>query len=432
MDKKVLIISYYWPPSGGSGVQRWVKFAKYLHQFSWKAVVYTPSNPSFTSIDPSLEAEVPSNVEVIKKAIIEPYGIYNRLVSRRPSDKQINPITGGKKTWKERLFLSIRANLFIPDPRITWYLPSVSYLSKYLKENKIDIIVSTGPPHSMHLIAKSLSKKFNIPWIADFRDPWTKIFYFKHLPLLPFVEKIYHKLEKSVLDSASAVVAVSPFVQADFQKMTDTPVHLITNGYDEEDFAQLVEEDAYFNICHTGLLVSNGNPKVLWDIIAEKLQEDSLFARLLRIRLVGNTDKEVLDYLESKNLGQYVVNLGYQKHKFAIRELKNASMLILPVRQEPETRAILPGKLFEYLASSKPILGIGMKDSAMSGLLDEQGAGKVFDWDDKQGIRDFIDKCFNEFNGFESVERKRDVSAFSRKNLTKKMVELMDSLIQQS
>ena len=246
--KRVLIITYYWPPSGGSGVQRWVKFAKYLPKEGWQPVIYTPENPELTTIDKTLAAEIPPEAEVVKTHIFEPYGIYRKLMGKGSSTdlkaltsagsdgNEVNPVNGGKKSWKQKLSLYIRGNFFIPDPRIMWVRPSVKFLKSYLKKHPVDAIVSTGPPQSMHLIGLELSKATGLPWLADFRDPWTKIFYFKHLELTHRSEAKHQALEKKVVDGATRVIAVSPMVKKDFEAITSTPVELITNGFDEEDF----------------------------------------------------------------------------------------------------------------------------------------------------------------------------------------------------
>ena len=192
--KRVLVISYYWPPSGGSGVQRWVKFAKYLPSEGWQPVIYTPSNPEYTAVDHSLEADIPAQAEIIRRPILEPYGIYRALMGKGASvdiksltagarEGEVTEISSGKKSFKQRLSLWIRGNLFVPDPRVTWLRPSVRFLCKYLKEHPVDVIVTTGPPQSMHLIGEKVHAKTGIPWIADFRDPWTQMYYLKHLPL---------------------------------------------------------------------------------------------------------------------------------------------------------------------------------------------------------------------------------------------------------
>ena len=438
--KRVLIITYYWPPSGGSGVQRWVKFAKYLPKEGWQPVIYTPENPELTTIDKTLAAEIPREAEIVKTHIFEPYGIYRKLMGKGSSTdlkaltsagsdgNEVNPVNGGKKSWKQKLSLYIRGNFFIPDPRIMWARPSVKFLKSYLKKHPVDAIVSTGPPQSMHLIGLELSKATGLPWLADFRDPWTKIFYFKHLELTPRSEAKHQALEKKVGDGATRVIAVSPMVKKDFEAITSTPVELITNGFDEEDFNDPFEADEYFNITHTGLFASDGDPEILWKVLAAKCQEDKEFRKLLRIRLVGKTDQEIVNSIETAGLGPNLVNLGYQSHEVAVREQRNASVLILPLRKEPEYEAVLPGKLFEYLASRRPILGIGQTDGAMAQVVRNTGSGIVYDWNDEQKIRRWVDFSWEEFKNHELLDNATDISMYSRRRLTKRLASLLEEI----
>ena len=429
--KRVLVISYYWPPSGGSGVQRWVKFSKYLPSEGWQPVIYTPENPELTTTDFSLEEEIPQEAEIIKTHIFEPYGIYRKLSGSGKNEEQseVNPINAQKKTLKQKISMLIRGNLFIPDPRCMWISPSVKFLKKYLKEHPADIIISTGPPHSMHLIAKGVAQATGIPWIADFRDPWTKMFYFKHLGLSSWAEKRHKALEKTVLDSADAIVAVSPLVQEEFQEMTSTPVHLITNGYDEEDFDQVVEQDGYFNITHTGLFASDGDPEALWAALAQKCREDKEFSEMLRIRLAGKNDKAIISSIINAGLAAKLRDIGYVSHQDAVREQKNASVLILPLRKEPEYKATIPGKLFEYLASRKPVLGIGQKDGAMARILESSKAGVVSDWNEYADIYRHISNYWELFKADKLEAGTENIEKYTRKALTRDMAALMDSLI---
>ena len=433
--KRVLVISYYWPPAGGSGVQRWVKFARYLPAEDWQPVIYTPENPEMTTVDRTLEDEIPQEAEILKTRITEPYNLYRALTGKKAGDPsgnmgEVNPISGGRKSLSGKIALAIRGNLFIPDPRCLWIRPSVRFLEKYLKEHPVDIIVSTGPPHSMHIIAMKVAKKTGIPWIADFRDPWTRIFYFKHLPLTSWARHRHLSLEKKVLDSASAIVTVTKPLAAEFRTMTKTPVHCITNGFDESDFRQIIEPDGFFNITHTGLFASDGNPGTLWKVLEDKCAEDKEFKDMLRIRLVGKTDKEVTESIMANGLAENLRNLGYQTHLVATREQMGASMLLLPQRREPEFKAVLTGKLFEYLASGHPILGIGMTEGAMAEVLEETGRGRMVDWDDYGGTRAFIETCWKGFKEDCTAPVKGDISQYSRRELTARMARLMESLIE--
>ena len=433
--KRVLVITYYWPPAGGSGVQRWVKFSKYLPSEGWQPVIYTPENPEMQSEDSSLGADVPPQAEVIRRPITEIYSLYRRLTGKSASRSQVNMVNAQKKSLAGRLMMWARGKFFVPDPRVSWVRPSVKFLKKYLREHPVDVIVSTGPPHSMHLIAQTVSLATGIPWISDFRDPWTKIFYFKHLHLSSRTVRKHERLEKSVLDGSTAVIAVSPLVQEEFREMTSSPVELITNGFDPEDYAGAKESDKeFFTICHTGQFAADGNPDVLWKVLAGKAAEDDKFAKKLRIRLAGVSDEAVLSSIREAGLGENLVDLGYVDHGTAVREQCGASVLILPLRKEPEYRATLPGKLFEYLGAGRPILGIGQTDGAMARVVADAGAGMTADWSDQDAISSYIDRAWEAFLndschlGSDGLFPGGNIDAYSRKNTTACLAALLDKV----
>ena len=448
--KRVLIIAYYWPPAGGSGVQRWVKFAKYLPSDGWQPVVCTPLNPEYYSKDETLARDVPPEAEVLRLKITEPYGIYRRLMgkssstdmktltssaadasnARGESSDNVNPISAEHKSLKQKISLWVRANLFIPDPRIWWLGPCSRQLKKYLKEHPVDVIVTTGPPQSMHLIGRRLSKATGIPWVADFRDPWTKMFYFKHLPLTKYSLKKHLRLEKAVLDDATAVIAVTPLVQKDFQAETSTPVHLITNGFDEDDFAKVNKglaegRENKFRAVHTGIFAADGNPLVLWDVLAELCRKDEGFRNRLEIRLAGKVDEAIVEAIRSRGLGDNLVLIGYVSHERAVAEQQCADLLLLPLRQEPEYRSVLPGKIFEYLAARRPVLGIGQPDGIAAKVLEDSGAGVMRDWDDVDGIRETVQAVFE---GRLSCDGNADLEKYTRRSLTRQLSALLCSL----
>ena len=418
-------------------MQRWVKFAKYLPLEGWQPVIYTPENPEQLAIDETLAAEIPAEAEVIKTRIVEPYEIYKNVLRKSGHSKEaveVNPVNAQNKSFLQKAAMWVRGNLFRPDPRCLWIGPSVRFLKKYLQEHPVDLIVSTGPPQSMHLIGRRLAKETGLPWIADFRDPWTKIFYFKHLSMTRATEKWHEKMEKKVLDEASVVVAVSPLVQQEFQQMTQTPVELITNGFDECDFdGERYREaeggpDREFCITHTGLFAADGNPTVLWDVLANKCASDEVFRKALKIKLIGKTDDSILTALREAGLERVVEDMGYQPHAVAVDEQRKASLLILPLRKEPEYKAVLPGKLFEYLASWRPVLGIGQPDGAMSIILNTTKTGLVLDWEDKMSIARFIDLCWERHLAGGLTVDDADISQFTRRNLTHRMAQLFDTL----
>ena len=443
--KRLLIITYYWPPTGGSGVQRWVKFSKYLPEFGWQPVVYTPENPEQLARDESLLADIPACAEVVKTRILEPYELYRRLTGGKKGEGEVNPVNAQEKSWKQRLSLWVRGNCFVPDPRIGWVRPSVRFLKKYLAEHPVDAVVTTGPPHSVHLIGLGLKKALGLRWIADFRDPWTEMFYYKHLGLGPAADRRHHRLEQAVLDGADAVISVSPPVAADFRAKTQTPVVLITNGFDEDDFAEAGEPSSgapgvqFFpdpengsekildtpapqrprtkvRLVHTGLFAADGNPLNLWDALAERCAADPAFRERLQIRLAGKVDAAVTEAVRERGLGGNLIELGYLPHDETVREQRAADVLLLPLRREPEYAKVLPGKIFEYLAARRPVLGIGQEDGAAAAVLRDAAAGQMFDWDKKDELLAFLDAEHPQTEGIEK---------YTRRALTAQLAELL-------
>ena len=429
--KRVLVIAYYWPPSGGSGVQRWVKFVKYLPAEGWEPVVFAPLNADYPSLDPSFEAEVPASVEVLRGRIWEPYAAYRKLLGGKNASTQVTEISSGKKSWKQKLSLWIRANLFVPDPRVGWVKPSVKTLKKYLADHPVDAIVTTGPPHSVHLIGQRLHKALGTPWIPDFRDPWSRMYYLKYLPMTGRTWRKLRSQEQAVLDECSTVLACTPLVQEDFRAQTKTPVACITNGFDEEDFlGPAPEGDGLFNITHTGLFAADGNPFTLWKVLGQMAAEDAEFKAALRLRLVGKVDREVLEALSAEGLADNVVALGPQNHAAAVKEQRSATMLILPLRNDPEYRPILPGKLFEYLAARRPVLGIGQVDGAMARVLRQTQAGITAGWADETAMREFIGEAWQQYRSGGVPATTGEIGPYSRRATAHALAELLDNVSQ--
>ena len=425
--KRVLVIAYYWPPSGGSGVQRWVKFCKYLPAEGWQPVVFAPEGADYPSLDPSLEAEVPPEAEVMRGSIREPYAAYRKLTGAKST--QVTEISSGKKTWKQKLSLWIRANVFVPDPRVGWVKPSVKTLQAYLKEHPVDVMVTTGPPQSVHLIGQRLHRATGIPWIADFRDPWTRMYYLKYLPMTARTWRRLKAQEHSVLDACSTVLACTPLMQEEFQAQTATPVACITNGYDEEDFAgPAPEADGFFNLTHTGLFAADGNPLTLWKVLGEMAACEPAFQEKFRLRLAGKVDREVLEALAENGLRDNVVALGSCDHATAVQEQRAATVLLLPLRNDPQYRPILPGKLFEYLAARRPVLGIGQPDGAMARVLTDTRAGVTVDWNDEAALRTFLADKWRQFRDGGVPATTGAIEAYTRRATTEKLAQLLDNV----
>ncbi|MCH7657070.1 MAG: glycosyltransferase family 4 protein [Bacteroidetes bacterium] len=431
--KKVLIITSYWPPSGGSGVQRWLKFTKYLRDFNWEPVIYTPENPETPVEDYSLFRDIPEGITVLKKKIWEPYWFYKKFLGQKEEDKiQTGFLTEKKKPkLKEKISVRIRGNFFIPDARKFWIRPSVKYLTTYLKKKPVDIIISTGPPHSMHLIALGLKKRLNIPWLADFRDPWTNIYYHGDLKLSRFSEKKHRKLELEVLKRADMVTVVSPTLGKNLSKIYNCNYHVITNGFDEDDFPinHNSQTDTKFSITHVGVLMKKSNPENLWSILRELTEVNEDFKNDLEIKLVGKVDYSIINSIKKNNLFSYLTKIDYLPHEEIVKFQKQARVLLLLIPNTDNSKLIITGKLFEYLASKRPVLAIGPTDGDAAEIINDMKAGMISGFGDNNRLKNNILALYHDYKkGYFRFDT-GDISKYSRKNLTEELVKLLNELI---
>ncbi|VFA41737.1 Uncharacterised protein [Chryseobacterium indologenes] len=427
-EKKILIITYYWPPAGGPGVQRWLKFAKYLPEFGWKPVIYTPENPSYPLIDESLMKDIPQNIEIIRTKIWEPYQLAERLNKSNKKFKAGQFDVGNNQSWKSRLSIWVRGNFFIPDARVFWVKPSIRFLEHYLKENKIDVVVTSGPPHSLHLIGLDLKKKLpGLKWIADFRDPWTEISYYKHLKLTKSSDTKHRALESAVFKNADITLATSYTDAENFRKAGAHAI-CITNGFDESDSQKTVKaqiQNKAFTLSYIGVLEQLRNPENLWKALDELVQENTEFARHFRLKFVGRIDDKILHVIEKSGLKNHILNLGYLSHGKAVEEMQNSEMLLITNFPNESSKGIIPGKIFEYLASGKQILSFGPSGADVSKILEETNAGKHFSYDDSEAVKRFILEKFNLWKNGNLHENTQSIEQFSRKNLTQQLTKIL-------
>jgi hypothetical protein len=425
VSKKALIITYYWPPAGGPGVQRWLKFVKYLPDFGIEPIVYIPDNPTYPIIDEGLTNDVSADVTILRRKIFEPYGIAAVLTGKTAKKISSGIIPSERKqTGLEKLSLWIRGNVFIPDARIFWVNPSVKFLRKYITENGIDTIITTGPPHSLHLIGMKLRQKLEIKWIADFRDPWTSIGYHKSLKLTGFSEDRHKSLEQKVLNAADHIIVTSPSTKAEFRDITTKPIDVITNGYDVE-IAKSKHRDEKFTLAHIGSLLSERNPMILWQVLAELIREKPGFADHFELKLIGTVSNDILLVLQSYDLGPFVNFLGYISHHEAIKHQKRSQVLLLIEINSVETKSIIPGKIFEYMVSGRPIIGIGPTGSDFAGILAETHTGVFIDYSEKEKLKQTILEYYNQYLDGSLTVDAAGVEQYSRKNLTAKLAALL-------
>jgi len=424
-QKKLLIITYYWPPAGGPGVQRWLKFVKYLPEFNIQPIVYVPENPTYPIVDEDLINEVSDRVIILKNKIFEPYQLAGFL-SKKETKKISSGIipTAKKQTFLEKMLLWVRGNFFIPDARFLWVNPSVKYLKKYIEDNNITTIVTSGPPHSLHLIGLKLKQSLNLNWYADFRDPWTTIGYHKALKLSSYADKKHKQLESEVLNLADTIIVTSKTTKTEFQALTTKPIEVITNGYDVENVTRQ-PLDEKFTMAHIGSFLSDRNPKILWEVLKELITENPLFAEHFQLKLIGKISQEVLDSIAQYSLNEYCNNLGYVSHIEAIQHQRKSQVLLLIEIDSPETKSIIPGKLFEYMVSERPIIAIGPRDSDFAEIITSTNTGVFFTYNEKERLKKTIVSYFELY-----LEKKLQVypvglQQYSRKSLTEKLSKLI-------
>lgn len=420
--ERVLIIAYYWPPNAGVGVYRWLKFAKYLPQFGWQPVVYTPANPELMAMDQTLLKEVPPEAEVIKAPITEPYTWYKRFTGRK-SDARLQTAflteDGGGPSWKENAANWVRSNFFIPDARVWWVKPSVKRLQAYLKQHPVDVIVTTGSPHSLHLIGRELKKRTGLPWVADFRDPWTNIDYYGQLKLTKWADAKQHRLERAVLTEADRVITVSWRWAEELRMLGANNVEVITNGFDTSDIpSPPAPVDEEWSLVHVGSISATRDVPELWKALAERTKSDPEFRSRFKLRLIGGVDHTVQRSIEEAGLSPFVERIGHVPHAEAVRHMQRARALLLPVNNTPNVGGFLPAKVFEYLSAQRPILAIAPHDADIVRVL---GPGhNVVDRKGTTAMQRAVEALFNE-----STAAYTDISAFDRRELTAQLAKLL-------
>ena len=422
---KVLIITYYWPPSGGSGVQRWLKFVKYLQQYEIEPVVYTVDKPNYVITDKSLLKEVPDSIEILKRPIKEP----NNLLS----------IFGNKKKQTSAGFLDtspsffgkiiqyIRANFFIPDARKYWIKPSVKFLSEYLSKNTIDVLITTGPPHSLHLIGLQLKQKLNVKWIADFRDPWTAIDYFHQLPLTKKTIQKHHQLEESVVRNADCVLVIGNVMKKNYLKFNKN-IEVITNGFDTVENSSKVELDSKFTMVHVGMINADRNSKTLWKVVSELIKENERFAKDFQLKLVGKLADEVIESIQHYKLTSIVEVVDYLPHQDVISFQKSAQVLLLVVNKVPNAKGIITGKIFEYLQAKRPILAIAPVDGDLAAIINTTDSGTVIDFEDEKTLKKTILELYYAYKNHNLISHSKNIEQYHRKHLTGQLSKIIKKL----
>lgn len=429
--KKVLIITYYWPPSGGAGVQRWYKFARYLSQYGWQPVVLTvkPEDASYPAIDTSFDKDPPEDVTVHRTASREAFRIYKSIYNpdKIPSAGFASEDRAGVR---QKIVRFIRGNFFIPDPRKGWNRYAYKEAVRIIAENRdIGCIITTSPPHSTQLIGLRLQKKYSIPWVADLRDPWTDIYYYRQFHMVFPANRINLRYEERVIRNAGLVTTVGPSLKAlllQKYRIEENRIAVVTNGFDEEDFKgspSSVEKG--FTITYTGTLSDQYTLDTFIEVVNEQLQDHPD----LTLRFVGSVSgnqRRKLEQLPS----EHVEFIGQVDHAKAIEYMLRSHALLLVIPEHSSGKVIVTGKLFEYLASRKPILGIGPPDGDAAQIISETGQGRMVDYRDKNSIKEALQNCMKRAEEQPAGPPEPSILRYSRKNLAGELARHLDRLVE--
>lgn len=435
--QKVLIITYHWPPAGGPGVQRVLKFAKYLPDFGWEPLILTVAHGEYSALDDSLINEVSKEIIVFKTRSIEPFSLYKRFTGMGKEEKIPTAVLAENKiSWKKKGANWIRLNLFIPDAKIGW-LPFASQTGKHIvRQFKPDIIFSSSPPPTVHLIARKLKKWSGLKWVADFRDPWTDIHYYEGQTRMQKAKNLDTKLELSVLNSADSISCISQLdIDLDFgKKVSANKCINIPNGYDEADFPSVQPAPSsgnYFNLLHLGAIGPERIPHNLLKTIHLLHQKNLIEPGIFKVTLIGKVEPEVKDCVNQYKIEQYIEYVPYLPHIDAISQAQSADVLLLLITQSKLNRRILPGKIFEYMRLRKPVFALGPEDGEVSRILNETKIGEVIDYQNEKKIYQVLLNLIQAKKAgvLYSLSLDSGIEKFSRKNLTGRLVEVFNSLI---
>lgn len=434
--KNLLVITYYFPPSGGPGVQRVLKHVKYLRQYGWNPIVFTVRDADYPAFDYSLMDEIPKDVEVIRSKIFEPYNFYRKLTGKKPGepvDVNIIKKEDAKLSIRERFIEFVRGTFFIPDARIGWYFTAKKELKQVIKNFKIDAIYSSSPPYTCSLLAKYAKFKLKVPWVAGFRDPWTE---FIQAPPRWFLPKHIDKsMEKSVFIAADIVEVAWLGIQKDAtQKYPDLPISKfvhIPNGFDSEDYPRIEKsENDVFTLTYTGSMYGKRNPKALFNAIEFLLNEKKIVKENIQLNFIGRFGKEVHQMIEETSFNERINRISYLPHSESIHKLLESDSLLLIVDESKESEEIVPGKVYEYLGTYKPLLVIAPERGAIADLIQETGAGLIAHQSNVVGIANNFLLLYNLWEEKKQLTtiNSEAINNYERKESARKLANLLDEL----
>lgn len=430
--KKVLVISYYWPPAGGIGVLRCLKFVKYLREFGWEPIVFVPENADYPYYDEGNFKDIPVGVKIIKMPIWEPFKLFKLLTRRK--DVPLNNIihVRDRKSIFDNLGIWIRGNFFIPDARSFWIKPSVKYLIQYLKENPVDAILTDGPPHTNTVIGTQVSKALNIPHLADFQDPWTQVDYYELFKIGQKADNKHKRLEQETFNTAKKITIASPSWKKDLEKIGAINIDVVYYGYDEDDFKDIkVNADDHFTICHAGLLGYDRNPTNLFEVLKRLCEKDLEFKKDLKIKLLGQIDVNVHKSIIKTGLEGNLLQLGTVNRKKALQEISNSWILLLLLNKADNVNGRIPGKFFEYIRAKRPIISFGPDSTDVNNIMQEYNLGINVDYSENERLTHYILEQYKNFKTglFNALHSSKDIGTFSNLNQTKLIGKYLDEII---
>ena len=428
--KKVLVITYSWPPAGGIGVLRCLKFVKYLRDFGWEPIVLTAENPSYQFIDHDNLKEIPDGIEIHKVPIFEPINAFKKITGRK-KETPLQNITNNsdkKRSIIDKFGMWVRGNFFIPDARSAWIKPCVKYIDRYLENNQVDAILTDGPPHTNTVIGMRIAQKHSIPWLADFQDPWTQVDYYRELYIGKRADKIHRALEQEVFQTAGKITIASPSWKKDLESIGGKNVDVIYYGYDETDFSEFsAKQDDSFIIFHGGLLGQDRNPEVFFSVLHELLNLHPEIGSKIKLKFAGEVDLTVKNSLKKHHLLEYTELMGMIPRKQVIKEYEKASLLLLPINKADNAAGRIPGKLFEMLRTGKNILVLGPDDGDVKSIVEMEKRGRSFEYDDKDLLMSYLTDVL--VNSSESINMKGTIDKYSNKLITGKIAKYLDEMI---
>ena len=428
--KKVLIISYYRPPAGGPGVQRVLKFAKYLPRFGWQPIVLTVEGGEYPAFDLSMEKEIPQSCKVYRVRAFEPGRLYRQFVGLKKGDKiPVAVLTEKKPGWKKRFANWVRLNLFLPDAKILWKYRAVQEGKRIIAREKPNVLFSSSPPPTVHLIAKALARHAGLKWVADFRDPWTNIYHYSELNKSQLAKKMDQHLEYSVLKNATKITFVN---QGFFNYSEQSNMHLLPNGFDPEDVDDHSENDSNdkFTIRYVGSLKPRQYVDSFFTVL-KNLSLEKKFFRTIRLEFIGNVYPEVRQAIADKNISLEINFLGYLEHDKALKYVMHADLLLLVIGPSAIADKLFSGKIFEYIMARKPILAYGPIHGAASVLLSSTHTGKMYDYKDYEGPENYIVEHYNRWQSKDAYSDydQKEIAKYDRKILTQKLVQIFEEII---